>query len=318
MGERAILEQIFRRNPALDDSVVIPPGDDMGAMRLGDRLLLVTVDPVAEGVHFVWPDHGPAAVAQKAIGRNLSDVAAMAARPLGAVASAMLPEDWADEQAAELFEHLAAAADRWSCPLVGGDVGHWSGGLLLTVTVFATVDPGEVPVCRNGASAGDQVFVTGALGGSGETVGDGPPGHLAVEPRLAEARKLAHDSGMTVSAMIDLSDGLARDLGHIAEQSALAARVEAAKLPISPACEQAAAASGRPTWEHAIGDGEDYELCFTVPASDAGRVPDEVDGAPITWIGEMVEHEDDRPRVTLRLPDGEEVDVDGRGWEHGA
>jgi len=165
---------------------------------------------------------------------------------------------------------------------------------------------------------GDAVCVTGRLGGSGKTI-DGYTHHLDFEPRLSVARRLASMPGLTLRCMIDLSDGLAMDLPRLCELGeggAVGVELWSARLPISVAARAAADEDGRPAWEHALADGEDYELCFVLPASEVATVlPGEVEGVPVTQIGLVVPHEGG-PMVRLRMPDGGVQAVERSGWEH--
>jgi len=313
MRELDLLSHIYRSNPSLPAGVAIPPGDDMGAVAVGGGQVLVTVDQVADGVHFDLTTDPIVKIGRKAITRNLSDVAAMAAKPVGAVAAACLPRDFGEERAKSLFDVMRATAESYDCPLIGGDISIWDQRLILTVTVFA--EPGGIdPVLRSGAQVGDTIYVTGSLGGSLLMLDD-PPGythHMDFTPRIELARKLASDPATRPHAMIDLSDGLGQDLARLCERSGVSAVIDSGSLPISAAAHLAAKASGCPAWRHAMGDGEDYELCFTAPS---GRLPGHIDGVPITPIGSIAADKAGS-RVTLRLPDGSVVDAAGLGWEH--
>lgn len=313
MRELDLLSHIYKANPVLPGAVSIPPGDDMGAVVVGGVTLLVTVDQVADGVHFELAYTPLPKIGRKAITRNLSDVAAMAAKPVGAVAAACLPKGFGEAKAKALFDAMRSTAEAFDCPLIGGDISSWDQRLILTVTIFAEPD-GIEPVTRNAAKVGDAVYVTGALGGSLMEL-DSPVGyvhHLDFTPRIALARKLAASTATRPYAMIDLSDGLAQDLTRICERSGVGARIECEQLPISPAARLAAQHSGQPAWRHALGDGEDYELCFTAPP---GAMPGEVDGVPITRVGRILEA-GPGPVVTLLQSDGTATDVAGLGWEH--
>lgn len=313
MRELELLAHIYKANPALPGAVSIPPGDDMGAVVVGGVTLLVTVDQVADGVHFELGGTPLEKIGRKAITRNLSDVAAMAAKPVGAVAAACLPKGFSEADAKTLFDAMRATAETFNCPLIGGDISAWDQRLILTVTVFAEPD-GIDPVTRNTAKVGDAVYVTGALGGSLIQM-DNPPGyvhHLDFTPRIALARKLAADKMTRPHAMIDLSDGLAQDLTRICERSGVRAQIECDKLPVSLAARLAGQRSGQPAWGHALGDGEDYELCFTAPE---GVVPGEIVGVAITRVGRVL-GAGPGPVVSLLQSDGTETDVAGLGWEH--
>jgi len=313
MREFQLLERVYRANAALPAGVTIPPGDDLGAVRIGGREVLVGVDQLADGVHFKLGETPLAKIGRKAITRCLSDVAAMAAVPDGAVVTAALPRDFGEERAVELFDVMRAAAEQYGCPLVGGDIAMWDQPLLLTMTVLAHCAP-NAPITRGGARAGDAVCVTGRLGGSLIEHG-GRTHHLEFEPRIDLARALVNDLGLTIHGMIDLSDGLARDLGHICRASGVSATVAVERLPISVAAEALAKQDNEPAWRHAVGDGEDYELCFTLSAEDARRLPAEIGGVPITMIGTMIESRG-KPGVVFELPDGTASSAAGLGWEH--
>ncbi len=313
MRELELLSHIYRSNAALPVGVSIPPGDDMGAVKVGGGAVLVTVDQVADGVHFDLSTDPLEKIGRKAMTRNLSDAAAMAARPVAAVAAACLPKDFGEDRAKTLFDVMHATADRFNCPLIGGDISMWDQRLILTVTVFAEPD-GIDPVLRSGAKVGDAVYVTGKLGGSLITLEDPPDytHHLDFTPRIDIARKLATSIATRPHAMIDLSDGLALDLARICEQSGVCAELDSDKVPISTAADITAKRSGQPAWQHALGDGEDYELCFT---AQPGMIPDQIDGVPVTPVGRIVEATTG-PRVSVRLADGTFADTAGLGWEH--
>ena len=313
MREQDLLQHVYGANQGLPDRVLIPPGDDMGAIRIGapggQALVLVTVDQVAEGVHFDLGTTGLEKVGRKAVMRSLSDIAAMAAVPCGAVLAACLPRGFGTARARALFDAAAAAAKAFDCPLVGGDICMWDQGLVLTVTAFA--EPGGIePVRRQGARAGDAIYVTGTLGGSLQTI-DGSSHHLDFEPRIALARALARQ--YELHCMIDLSDGLGQDLGHLCRASGLGAVIYERDLPISAAARVASAGKDTTPWYHALCDGEDYELCFTVNASQ--QVRDRVQGVPITKIGHMTDGTGGST-LFLELADGTRRDAGDLGWEH--
>lgn len=311
MREWDLLHYIFESNASLGDRVTIPPGDDMGAIQFGNSQLLVTVDQVADGVHVDLATTPIAKVARKAITRNLSDVAAMAAKPVAAVCAASLPKTMDGGTARRLFDAMRDTALYYDCPLIGGDISAWDGKLLLTVTVFAK-PAGIEPVLRSGAKPGDAIYVTGTLGGSLVTI-NGYTHHLDFEPRLEIARKLAVDPRTRPHAMIDISDGVASDLQHICEMSGrgtiggLSAVIDAAAVPLSEAVRNADDAVLR-----ALTDGEDYELLIAAPP---GTLPSVIDGVRITEIGRF-EDAEGHPGVFLHDADGES-EIQGGGWEHG-
>lgn len=313
MREEPLLQHIYARAGRPSANVTVPPGDDMGATRLGDRTLLVTVDQLADGLHVDLATTPLEKVARKAITRNLSDVAAMAATPLVGVVAATLPEDFGEDRANALFDAMHRIAGDFQCPLIGGDIAIWPHPLLLGVTLLATADD-IAPVLRSTAKPGDHIHVTGALGGTLETL-DGYTHHLDFTPRLDLAHALARDPQTRPHAMIDLSDGLGRDLARLCHASNLSATVEADALPVSRAAQQRAQHTGAPPWRHAVGDGEDYELLFTAPPN--APIPESIAGVRVTRIGH-VEPADDAPAARLRLTDGSLVDLAELGWEHHA
>ncbi len=306
MREFELLQHVFGRNADLPESVSIPPGDDMGAITLGGQTVLMTVDQVIDGIHVNTGSSPLDLIARKSIVRNLSDVAAMAALPVAAVVAACLPRDFGEDRTRQLFDALAETAERYRCPLVGGDISIADRPLALTVTVFA--DPAGVePIRRGGAKPGDAVFVTGKLGGAWDESGGGA--HLTAEPRLLLARQLAEALAADLHSMIDLSDGLARDLLHICEHSCVDAVIETASIPVRDQLPE-------PRWKRALGDGEDYELCFTVSDSAVARVPKRIGGVPITRIGRTEPLHDVRPCITLHHADGSVEPCPQVGWEH--
>jgi thiamine-monophosphate kinase len=285
-------------------AVPVGPGDDCAVVALGSERLLVTVDQVLDGVHFVLAEHGPAATGRKAMARNLSDVAAMAAEPLAAVASVAMPADMDESQARLLYTGMTEMGARFNCPIVGGDVSIWKGPLTLSVTVFAR--PGGIePVLRSGARPGDAVFVTGRLGGAwaGRR-------HLEFTPRVVEARALAGRYRPT--AMIDLSDGLAGDLRHVCKASGAGAKIDAPAVPIHR--DANLSRPGEPLLA-ALCDGEDYELLFTLAPADARRLIDEggMDGLA-RRIGVITAELD----VLLVASAGSAQPMPSESWEHHA
>ncbi len=347
--ELTLLHHIYARSMELPSQVTIPPGDDMGAVTIGGTSVLVTVDQLADGVHFLLGTTPLAKVARKAITRNLSDVAAMGAVPSAAVVAGSFPRGFDQSQAAALFDAMRATALAYDCPIIGGDTSIWDHPMLLTVTILADMQ-GAAPLLRSGARPGDVICVTGMLGGSLVELDD-PPGyvhHLDFEPRLAVGRKLATDAALRPRCMLDLSDGLAQDLPRLCEMGEaggagkaggagepgsrssssssgssssssrfpVSAELWVDALPISLAAHTASIADGRAPWQHALGDGEDYELCFIVSPEVAAAMPKLIEGVPVTQIGKIIPREAEP--VMLRMPDGTRQAMREKGWEHGA
>lgn len=304
MREFALLDRIFALNAQLPASVVIPPGDDMALVSLErcDRVL-VAADSAIEGRHApIGCD--PFLIGRKAMLRNLSDVAAMgAARPVATIACAVLPRGIDEGRAWRLAEGLRETAAAWNAPLVGGDIATMPAAvehapIIASVTILAVpLSPDARIATRADARPGDGVYVTGSIGGAWDAA-TGLGRHLDFTPRIAAAQALASTLGERLGAMIDVSDGLGRDLGHIAARSKVAIEIDLAAVPV------AAGVAPR----EAIGQGEDYELAFTA----RGDVPREAAGVRVTRIGTVVSGE---PAVRVR--DGASwFDASARGFEH--
>ena len=282
--------------------VVVGPGDDCAVVQAGGEKLLITTDQALDGVHFSITRHGPAAAGRKAAARNLSDIAAMAGEPLAMVATVAAPKGFSQDEGEKIYEGLRAAGDEFACPLVGGDVAAWADPndkLQICVTALGRAG-GIEPVLRSGAAPGQAVCVTGQFGGAWRG-----RRHLSFTPRIAEARALAGEFGVT--AMIDVSDGLAADLAHVLTASEVAAELEAQAVPVHPdAGEQDDPLAA------ALFDGEDYELLFTLPAEAAARLIDEQPlAAAVSRIGTIVAG----AGMTL-LRAGRRERLDPGGWEH--
>ena len=279
------------------------PGDDAAILRLGDRAeCVVTVDMLNEGIDFELGRVAARRIGWKALAVNLSDLAAMAARPLAVVVAVVLPRSGGYELAVELFEGMLPLAERYQVAIAGGDTNSWDGPLAISVTAIGELTE-HGPLLRSGARPGDRILVTGSFGGS--ILGH----HLDFEPRVHEALRLKAD--FPLHAGIDVSDGLSRDLGHICEESHLGAIVDVDQVPIAPAAFQLD--DGRTPLEHALGDGEDFELVLAVPPDAARELVDSQPiGVSITDIGEFTAE----PGLRQRNSAGEVAPLAPSGFEH--
>ena len=263
-GEFAYIDWLRKRTPS-HPRVLIGPGDDCAALAPGSRPLLVTTDMLMDGTDFLLAEVEPRRIGCKAMAVNLSDIAAMAGVPIAAVVSVALPQTAnARRLAEELYLGMREMADRFQVPIVGGDTNSWDGKLVISVTLFGEATE-RGPVRRNGAKPGDLLFVTGPLGGS--ILGR----HLDFTPRITEA--LALHQAVDIHAMIDISDGLSADLHHILDESHCGATLYADAIPIHPDAIVRSQSSGRSPLEHALTDGEDFELIFAVPPEQIARIP---------------------------------------------
>jgi thiamine-monophosphate kinase len=261
--------------------VRVGPGDDCAVLAPPRRPLLVTTDVLTDGVDFRLAEVGGRAVGRKAMAANVSDVAAMAGVPTAAVVGVVLPTGGDSRRLAEeLYQGLREVADACRFPIVGGDTNTWAGGLVVSVTLLGEAT-GTGAVTRGGAKPGDWVFVTGPCGGS--ILGR----HLSPSPRVKEA--LALHAAVELHAMIDVSDGLTADLGHILEESRCGAVVFADAVPVHPDAIELSRRTGKRPLEHALGDGEDFELVFTVSAADGEKLLRERPVPGLAKIGECVE-----------------------------
>lgn len=251
----------LRQQTLGDPRVLVGPGDDCAVLAPGQGSWLVTTDMLLEGSHFRLKEAGPRRVGRKAMAVNLSDIAAMAGRPVAAVVSVGLPRHGAGDIAEELYRGLREVADEFETAIVGGDTNTWEGGLAISVTVLGQATP-PGPVRRRGAKPGDWLMVTGPLGGS--ILGR----HLDVRPRVREALQL--QQAVSLHAMIDISDGLAADVHHICEESSCGAVLRGEAVPIH--ADGAKICDGRSPLEHALSDGEDFELAFAVSAEDGSKL----------------------------------------------
>ena len=275
---------------------LVGPGDDAAVLPPVASPLVVSVDQCIERLHF-HPETPLVDVGAKAVRRAAGDLAAMAASPLGLVATAFLPASMKHCEALLLYEAIQQEAQRLDCPLVGGDTciqrRESDSGVHLTVTVLGSA---ARPVLRSGANAGDRIYVTGPLGGSFVS-----GRHLSPPVRIPEALQLRSCLGDDLHAMIDISDGLGKDSMAIASSSNVQFVLESELIPCHPGS----------NWENALQDGEDHELLFTVDAAaDCSTLPFEV-----IEIGRVAEGE---PTVVVVDSKGLRIDGSELGWNHGS
>ena len=310
-GEFELIAAFTRVLPCSGEGVLLGPGDDAALLRpRRGQELVATVDAVVEGVHFD-ARFTPGDIGWKALAVNLSDLAAMGARPLWALVALAVPPGTPAARLLGIARGLSACARRHRLAVVGGNVTR-AAELSLTVTVIGEVPPGQA-LRRDGARPGHLVLVSGTVGDAALGLDPGAAAALGRRqrrpaPRLALGLALRR----VASAAIDLSDGLAQDLGHLCRASGVGATLHAGALPRSRAGRAAAEAAGDP-WGPALHGGEDYELCVTVAPrrlSAAARAAARA-GVALTLVGEVT-----RGRgVRVIGPDGRPLAA-GRGHDH--
>lgn len=293
----------FRQQRQLSPAAIpIGIGDDMAQIALDQGAsVLITTDMLLEGTHFDLAKATLEQVGYKSMATSLSDCAAMATIPLAAVVAVGLPHGWGGRQLQELHAGVVFAADKYDCPLVGGDITSWKCEGRFVVCVSMLSKPGaKPPVRRNDARVGDVIGVTGALGGSGLRR------HLEFEPRVREALEMVRIADL--HAMMDISDGLSTDLNRICAQSGVGALVDAAAVPITPE----AKIQGDPL-AAALNEGEDFELLFTLALDQWDKLHRRWDEpVPITQVGTIT----NTLRMEIKMPDGRVADLKPGGYDH--
>jgi thiamine-monophosphate kinase len=291
--------------------VVTGVGDDCAVLRIpAGHEILVTTDFTLENVHFRKAWHPPEVVGRRCLTRGLSDIAAMGGLPLACFLSLALvsttPRSWIDR----FLKGLLALAREFRIPLAGGDTAQSTAGIEADIVVVGAVPKGKA-VLRSHARPGDAIYVSGELGGSAAAVLAMKTSkvltadytrHFHPTPRVSLGAWLRKRN--LASAMIDLSDGLSTDLGHICEESGVGAEIESAAIP--------GAQVGRPPvrvdLDLSLHGGEDYELLFT----SSERIPKSVAGVNVTRIGRIT----GRSGMFLIRGDGRRKKLLARGWEH--
>jgi thiamine-monophosphate kinase len=267
---------------------------------------VITVDMLTDQVDFELAKIDPRQVGRKALAANLSDLAAMAAKPLAGVVALALPRQGALELAVALYEGMLPLAEQYDLAIAGGDTNSWDGPLAISITLLGAVTP-RGPLRRDGAKPGDRILVTGSFGGS--ILGR----HLDFEPRVREALEL--HARYHLHAGIDVSDGLSLDLAHIFEESRCGAVIDIGSVPIADAARRLAErlADGSTPLDHALSDGEDFELVLAAPPGEAKKMlHDQPLAVPLTDIGEFVAEQGlwQIDRSGVRRP------LVPRGWQH--
>jgi thiamine-monophosphate kinase len=285
IGENELIRLIIK-DLKMDTSVLLGPGDDCAVVKGSQENLLLKTDTVVEGVHFT-PETPAKLIGRKAMARVISDFAAMAATPRHALITLIAPPQTPVQRVLEIYTGLRHMADAHGVNIVGGETSSGS-QLIITVSMTGTASAKKW-ISRSAAKVGDGLYVTGRLGGTIRGK------HLRFEPRMKEAHWIAQN--LPVRAMMDLSDGLAKDLPRLATACGLGFELEEKAIPKNPGC----------TLAQALGDGEDYELLLALsPTVTRAQLETWKSAFPklkLTRIGTLVE-----ARSTASSIAG--------GWEH--
>jgi thiamine-monophosphate kinase len=329
MGEFELLARIRERLPAGGPRLHLGSGDDASVTVPGGATA-TSVDAVVEGIHFSRETASLAQIGHKALATALSDLAAMGSEAGEAYVTLGVPSDLNADGCIELLDGMLALATATGTSVAGGDITR-AGGLFLALTVVGHAATPDAFVMRSGAKAGDALVLTGEIGAAAaglQLLGNQNPEtdfafegaiddlkaksalvarQLEPTPRLGAGHALAA-AGAT--AMIDLSDGLGGDAGHLAERSGVRLRIEAGCLPLAGGVAEVAGATGRDPLELALSGGEDYELLASLPParlSEAAEAVRDKEGVALTQIGEVVAGSG----VEIRLPDGRRAEPEG-------
>lgn len=316
-GEFPFLRRLRQRIPS-DSRVQLGIGDDCAALSLSGTTLLTT-DTLVEGVHFRREWMSLAVLGEKACAVNVSDIAAMGGEPTFALLSLGVPQETEVEDLDAFFDGFIRALGAYGATLIGGNMSA-APCLMICVTLLGRA-PHKIST-RSGACVGDDIYVTGTLGDaalglqalqegrSGSHVDGVKARFLCPTIRLGVSREVA--AHHLASAMIDVSDGLLQDLGHLCEESHVGAVIDASALPLSPEYQ---ALLGTQDWSAALTGGEDYELLFSTAEEHRAAVAQiaQSSGCTITRIGRIISHSDG---LSVRGPDGSAYIPAHAGYDH--
>ncbi|MBE7465062.1 MAG: thiamine-monophosphate kinase [Planctomycetes bacterium] len=312
MGELALIRRI-REAPTGHPWLKVGPGSDCAVVTWpAGHEMAYKIDQVVEGAHFVLdgPEAAtPRQIGWKALAKAASDIAAAGCRPVAALVAINLRNGLDDTFALELHAGVKACAERLGFALAGGDITSSERTLTVCVSLIGAAPAGQPAWLRQGARAGDVLLVTGELGGSRGGK------HLDFMPRVEEASQLRNLAGAGIRACIDITDGLARDAGHLCEESGVGIEIDEAALPLSAAAVSAAGRDGRSALEHVLGDGEDFELLLAVdPSAAEALMKNWAHATRLTRIGRVLPPAAGR---TLKRSDGRSERLPDVGYEHG-
>ena len=332
-SEFDFIDALRRRAGASGQSLVTGIGDDAAVLRsTPGKETVITADLLVEDIDFRRTTTPPYLLGHKALAVSLSDIAAMGARPLWSMVSIGVPEDvWQTDFVERLYDGLLALANRYGVQLIGGDTSRTNERIVIDSIVSGECAAGRA-VMRSGASAGDQVFVTGSLGAAAAGLRLIERGAHLAEQNLADedSQKLDHvllrqlrpearvgwgivlGEERLATSMIDLSDGLSSDLNRLCAASNVGALIDSASLPIDDRVTELCGRRALDPLQLALHGGEDFELLFTVKPDDVARLPKRVDGVEVKRIGEITD-----TSQGVRVSEGARVwELKPGGWVH--
>jgi thiamine-monophosphate kinase len=327
IGEFGFINKISRGCLIRPDNIIKAIGDDAAAFTVApDQVSLISTDLLVERIHFIRKTISGFDLGYKSLAVNLSDIAAMGGEAREAFVSIGIPQNCPMEYLEAVYEGMKHLAAKFDVNILGGDTTGSEIDLIINVAVYGTAARDRL-LCRDAAEPGDIIFSTGYLGDSKaglHLILNNLPvdstemralysAHILPDPHLREGRFLADQSG--IRAAIDVSDGLSSDLAHIAEQSAVGAKIYASEIPVSVALQKFCDAFGFDPLEYALSGGEDYTLLCTAAPAKAAEIAQKFQNKfsrPLFRIGETTADS----RLEIIYPDGTSKPMSPRGWDH--
>lgn len=310
-GEFALIDQLTHNLPKYRKEVVKGVGDDCAVLAQSTKkYILMTCDIQVEDVHFSTNIAKPEQIGKKSIAVNISDIAAMGGKPTFCLVSLIIPKKINSDYVDSIYSGIRSSCKKYGVQIIGGNV---SSGKQLAIDIFmiGEVRPDEL-LLRSGAKPGDKVMVTGPLGGAAASLALGK--HFIPQSRLAEAAVIAKSKLAT--AMIDISDGLLSDIGHVCDQSDVGIVIHETQIPVFSSVTKVEKQLHKRPLTFALTGGEDYELLFTAPSSVADKMIDLVQrktGTPVTVIGEILPKANGR---WIQSKNGQKQPLISVGWDH--
>jgi thiamine-monophosphate kinase len=331
LGEFGLISHLSKHFINKNDSTILGIGDDAAIVKMGDAYIAISTDSFIEGVHFDLMFHPLKHLGYKAVAATVSDICAMNAIPTQITVAIGLSNRFSLEAVEELYEGMRLACEKYEIDLIGGDTSSSRSGLILNLTAIGEVDPKKVTY-RKGAKPNDLLVVTGDVGGAymGLQILEREKKvfleHPAMQPDLetydyivgrqlkAEARvdviKLLDELKIVPTSMMDVSDGIASELFHLGQASAVGFDIYEDKLPIDPQTIDTALAFDLNPSIMALNGGEDYELLFTIDQSDWDKIKNNPDFTVIGHANELINS------YKLNTKAGNSFDIKAQGWEH--